>query len=149
MSLNPDGVPVSGDLATDSLCSFSVSSSRTSAIDRIAFCRSSCATSSTDRSARSTRSRAGASRDSTLAWISYDVVSSARIWALSRTIRPYSRAWPAAGTQPASSSIASAPPTSSSLPCSRSASATVSGSILLSLSCSAIIAANTAPCCSR
>ena len=33
-------------------------------------------------------------------------MSSARSCALSRTIRPYSRAWPAAGTQPASSSIA-------------------------------------------
>ena len=79
------------------------------AIERISFWRSSWATSSTERSARSTSSRAGASRDSTLAWISYEVVSSARICALSRTIRPYSRAWPAAGTQPASSSIASGP----------------------------------------
>ena len=36
-------------------------------------------------------------------------MSSARSWALSRTIRPYSRAWPAAGTQPASSSIVAGP----------------------------------------
>ena len=90
--MKPDGVPVSGVLATDRRCSLSVSSCRMSAIERIFFWRSSFATSSIDRSACSTSSRAGASRDSTLAWISYDAVSSARIWALSWTIRPYSRA---------------------------------------------------------
>ena len=120
-----------------------------SPIERIFFWRSSCATSSTERSARSTSSRAGASRVRTLAWISYEVVSSARICALSRTIRPYSRAWPAAGTQPASSSITSTPPTSSSLPFCLSVSATVRWSILRSVSYSDSIAANTAPYCSR
>ena len=45
------------------------------------------------------------------------------VGALSRTIRPYSRACPAAGTQPASSSTAPGPPTCSSWPSSRSASA--------------------------
>ena len=56
---------------------------------------------------------------------------------------------PAAGTQPASSSIASAPPTSSSLPFCFSVSATVRWSILWSPSYSDSIAANTAPYCSR
>ena len=50
--------------------------------------------------------------------------------ALSRTIRPYSRACPAAGTHPASSSIAAGPPICSSRPSWRSASATVRWSIL-------------------
>ena len=56
---------------------------------------------------------------------------------------------PAAGTQPASSSIAAGPPTSSSFPRCRSVSATVRWSILRSLSYSSIIAVYTAPCCSR
>ena len=69
-SLNPDGVPVSDVFDVDRRCSLSVSASRISWIERIFFWRSSVATSSTDRSAASTRSLAGASRDSTLAWIS-------------------------------------------------------------------------------
>ncbi len=63
MSLKPDGVPVSEVLAIDSRWSLSVSSCRISATERNVFWRSSCATSRTERSARSSRSRAGASRD--------------------------------------------------------------------------------------
>ena len=69
-SLNPDGVPVSGLCASDRWCSRSVSSCRMSAMARIDFWRSSCATSSIARSARSIRSRAGASRPITPAWMS-------------------------------------------------------------------------------
>ena len=69
MSLKPDGVPVSATSEIDSLCSLSVSSCRISRIERIFFWRSSVATSSTARSACSISSRAGASRESTPAWI--------------------------------------------------------------------------------
>ena len=54
-SLKPDGVPVSGVLSVESRWSLSVSSSRISAIGRNFFWRSSWATSSTERSARSTQ----------------------------------------------------------------------------------------------
>ena len=69
-SLKPDGVPVRAVLDTDRRWSLSVSSCRMSAIERIFFWRSSVATSRTERSACSTSSRAGASRERTLAWIS-------------------------------------------------------------------------------
>ena len=125
-SLKPDGVPVIAVPSTDSRCSLSSSSCRTSSIERKSFWRSSCATSSMARSACSTSSRGAALRSATDAWISYVALSIRRSSACSRTMRAYWRTLPAAGTPAVSSSTV---PAASPSPSDLSRSVTVRTSI--------------------